>query len=67
VIGENLISLEIGQATEYVLGMILDYCVNLQYLELYGASFNEESVDAIKNGLTGLVKLKMNGQSIRLD
>jgi hypothetical protein len=65
-IGGNLISLEIEVANEEMLAVILKFCVNLQYLEIDGGFVGEESVDAMKNGLVKLAKLKVNGASVRL-
>jgi hypothetical protein len=66
VIGGNLVSLEIEVSSEEVLAVILKECVNLQYLDIEGGVAGEESVDAIKNGLVKLAKLKVNGVSVRL-
>jgi hypothetical protein len=67
-IGGNLISLEIGVASNAELELIFEYCSNMQCLEIgeIDVDVEEESVDAIKNGLVKLAKLKVNGVSIRL-
>jgi hypothetical protein len=65
-IGGDLVSLEIEVASVEVLAVLLKFCINLQYLKIGGVVAGEESVDAIKNGLVNLAKLKVNGASVRL-
>jgi hypothetical protein len=65
VIGGNLVSLEIGMAGKDELGLIIKYCVGLQYLE-FGGGVAAGDDDAIKNGLVKLSNPKVNGASIRL-
>jgi hypothetical protein len=68
-IGRNLISLHLlGQSKELVDG-IVDYCPNLQYLELdveIDEEVNEALMGLLKNGLKKLAKLKVNWDSERL-
>jgi hypothetical protein len=63
-IGRNLIRLELRRPNKEVVDGIFDHCPNHQYLELDGV--NKGLVGTIKNGLTKLAKLKMNGKSVRL-
>jgi hypothetical protein len=63
-IGRNLVRLNLWIPSKEVVDGIVDHCPNLQYLELDGV--NEGLVGTIKNGLTKLAKLKMNGKSVRL-
>jgi hypothetical protein len=66
VIGINLARLEIEDASQEKIDLILKYCVDLQYLAIRGGLAGEGSIDMIKNGLAKLAKLKLNGESIRL-
>jgi hypothetical protein len=66
LIGENLVSLEIGYTDTEDLELIDKYCLNLKYLEISGCVAQEEIIDLFKKGLVKLAKLNVNGESIRL-
>jgi hypothetical protein len=68
-IGMNLVSLNLLNPSEEVVNGIVEHCPNLQYLEL-DVEFDEEVMEglvvSLKNGLKRLVKLKLDGKSMRL-
>jgi hypothetical protein len=63
-IGRNLVRLELWNPSKEVVDGIVEHCPNLQYLDF--GSVNEGLVWTIKNGLTKLAKLTLNGESVRL-
>jgi hypothetical protein len=67
-IGRNLVWLNLWRPSKEVVDGIVEHCPNLQYLELeeVDEDVKEGLVGSMKNGLMTLVKLKVNGESVRL-
>jgi hypothetical protein len=69
-IGMNLLWLNLWRPSKLVVDGIVDYCPNLQYLELEEVKIDEEVeeglVGSLKSGLTKLAKFKLNEKSVRL-
>jgi hypothetical protein len=68
-IGINLVRLNLWRPSKEVVNGIVEYCPNLQYLELdveFDKEVMEGLVGSLKNGLKRLVKLKLDGKSMRL-
>jgi hypothetical protein len=66
----NLISLYLASPSKEVVDGIVEYCPNLQYLELDDVEFDEEVKEglmgSLKYGLKKLAKLEVNDVSFRL-
>jgi hypothetical protein len=69
-IGRNLVSLDLSDVSVEAIGVIVEDCPNLRYLELYSCGVGEESVESIKlklkSGLKTLAKLNLDGKTVRL-
>jgi hypothetical protein len=70
VIGRNLISLELRKMSVEEIDGVVEYCPNLQYLNVTSRGvMNGERVDEVKqilrNGLKRLAKLKVHGAIVR--
>jgi hypothetical protein len=71
VIGGNLVSLELWDMNLEVIDSVVEYCPNLQYLEMrivgrMLAVRVDEAGQKLKNGLKRLAKLEVNGAYVRL-
>ncbi len=70
-VGRNLASLALRSVSEEAIGVVVEQCPNLQYLEVkFLQRFDSEKGDLIKQTfkvwLNKLAKLKVNGVSVRL-
>jgi hypothetical protein len=70
VIQGNLISLKLRDVIVDAIASVVEYCSNLQYLEVWAKEVDTEIVEVIKRdlktGLKKLAKLNVNGVSVRL-